>query len=79
MNTMKTKFNTFLVDCVGRSRFVTVYCPRLQFNQTLRVCPDSWVAVRIAEVRWNKAQRLRKLRARARQRKLEESRVYETI
>jgi len=76
---MNHKFNTTLQDCVGRSRIVTVRCPRLQFNQTLRVCPDSWAAVRIAEARWNKAQRLRKQRARARQRKLEESRVYETI
>jgi len=31
------------------------------------------------EARWNKAQRLRKQRARARQRKLEAARVYETL
>lgn len=77
--TNQTQFTVRLTDCVGRCRTVTVRCPRLQFRQILLTCMNSWDAVRIAEERWNKAQRLRKLRARARQHKLEASRVYETL
>jgi len=79
MNQMKIGFSTTLIDCIGRSVVVTIRCPRLQFRQILRARMDSWDAVRIAEERWNKAQTLRKQRARARQRKLDESKVYETL
>jgi len=72
-------FAAIFTDCIGRPVIVNVMCPKLQYRQILRVCPDSWAAVRIAEARWDKAQRLRKLRARARQRKIEASKVYENL
>jgi len=72
-------FTTTLVDTIGRPVRLTVRCPKLQYHQILRMRMDSWDAVKIAEERWNKAQTLRKQRARARQRKLDESKVYETL